>query len=118
MNLRKLGRVQDAKKVYELGIKEGTFEAEVRQVDEKLSKFNGFTSYFPDSRTKTISVQLTKGKLEKEQVFEGEMGFGSKTIKEGSRFFNLHQLWNIKTDGLKLSDLSENDLRGVLRQLY
>lgn len=111
-------------KTTELEIKEGTFEVEVREVNEELSRFNGFVSYYSDGRTKTITVEITNGKVEKEQVFEGEMTFSSRSVEEKdntgySRFFNYHQLYNIKTsNGLELTDLSRNSLRNVLVQLY
>jgi hypothetical protein len=104
-------------KTTELEIKEGTFEVEVREVNEELSKFNGFISY--SDKNKVITVEITNGKIEKEQVFEGEMTFSSRSVEENGRFYNYHQLYNIKTsNGLELTDLSKNSLRNVLVQLY
>jgi hypothetical protein len=104
-------------KTTELEIKEGTFEVEVREINEELSKFNGFISY--SDKNKVITIEITNGKIEKNQVFEGEMTFSNNSVKEGDRFFNYYQLYNIKTShGLELTNLSRNDLRNVLVQLY
>ena len=79
----------------ELEIKEGTFTATIREVDEKLSQFNNFISY--SGKLIPIQVVIEKGKFDD---------------------LNEEQLFNMNADGFIMTDYRARDLRNTLRRLF